>query len=158
MNQSKLIREFIVGLLILLAQVALFRHLTVFGVEPDLPFLFVIWIAAKYGKIQALLSAFAMGLSHDALVDLWGMHAFSSTLIVLLAHRPIAMLSKQALLQWQSFLLILLVTSAKNLVFLLLGGFIDAVSVHGIFFERLLVGALYTAIIGSFLQPIGRSS
>lgn len=158
MNRSTFIRDVLVGLLMLIAQVGLFRHLTVFGAPPDLPFLFVMWVTARYGKVQALLAAFSMGLAHDALVDLWGMHAFSSTLIVLLAHRPITMLGKQTLLQWQSFLLILFVALTKNLVFLLLGGFIEAISVRGIFFEQLLAGALYTAVIGSFLQPIGRSS
>lgn len=158
MNRSSLIRDVLLGLLILLVQVGLFRHLTVLGAAPDLPFLFVMWISARHGKVQALLTAFSMGLVHDAFVDLWGMHAFSSTLIILLAHRPITMLGKQTLLQWQSFLLILFAALAKNLVFFLLGGFIDAVSVRGTFYELLLAGALYTAVIGSFLQPIGRST
>lgn len=158
MNRTSHLRDILAGVLILLVQIGLLRHLTIYGAGPDLPLVYVIWIASRHDKLVALAAAFATGLAHDAFLDQWGLNAFSYTLFVLLAHSMLTGIGRQNLLQWQVFLLILAAATLKNAIFLLLGGFVDAFSVQGVFLQMLFIGAAYTAVLGSFLELLNRSS
>ncbi len=140
------------GILFLLMQIVLFRHLKIFQIQPDLVLIFVIWYMARENRTSALLMAAGLGFLQDAMLDLWGLNMFSKTLLVFMSYNFIPRGSKKRLLVGQVFLTILIAGLLHNLIFLGLNGVVQNYSAEFFFWQHLIGNSIYTAVVGSFIQ------
>lgn len=149
MNPDRL-KHIGLGVLFLLAQVVLFRHLKIYQVQPDLVLIFLLWYMTRKDRTSAILMAAGLGISQDALLDLWGLNMFSKTLLVFISYNFIPKNSKKQLLLGQIFLTVIIACLAHNLIFLGLNALIN--NTAQIFFWRHLLGnSLYTSIVAGVI-------
>lgn len=141
-----------IGLIFLLMQVVLFRHLDIFQIQPDMVLIFLVWYMARKNRTAALLMAAGLGFLQDALLDLWGLNMFSKTLLTFIGYNFIPQGSKKRLLVGQVFLTILIACLLHNLIFLALNSLIENYSAEMFFWRQLFGSSLYTAAIASFIQ------
>lgn len=151
MNPERL-KNIGIGLVFLLLQVVLFRHLKIYQIQPDLILIFLIWYMARKDRTTALLMAAGLGFMQDALLDLWGLNMFSKTLLTFIGYNFIPRGSKKRLLVGQVFLTITIASLLHNLIFLALNGLIQNYSAEMFFWRHLLGSSLYTAVVASFIQ------
>ncbi|SHE78980.1 rod shape-determining protein MreD [Fodinibius roseus] len=135
------------GVLFLLLQIMLFRHLSIYQMQPDLVLVFLVWFMSKKDRAAALLMAGLLGFLQDFLLDLWGLHMFTKTLLVYLSHRFIPQDQKTPLLIGPVFLTVLLAALLHNLIFLGLNLFIQNYSAEVLFWRHLIGNSLYSAVI-----------
>lgn len=154
MTLPRNVRLILIGLGIVGIQTVLLRHLEIFGSEADLVLVFLLWICAKQPKTIALLFAAFLGFSQDALIDLWGLHMFSKTLLVFILHSYLNRISKTGFIFWQIFLLILGAALIHNLIFYGVSLFSGLYTSVGGLWSSLLVSSVFTAILGSFLYLV----
>lgn len=140
------------GLLFLLLQIVLFRHLDIYQIQPDLVLIFLVWYMARKDRTAALLMAAGLGFLQDALLDLWGLNMFSKTLLTFIGYNFIPRGSKKRLLVGQVFLTIIIASLLHNLIFLALNSLIENYSAEMFFWRHLFGSSLYTAVIASFIQ------
>lgn len=141
-----------IGLVFLLMQVMLFRHLKIYQVQPDLILIFLVWYMARKNRTAALFMAAGLGFLQDALLDLWGLHMFTKTLLVFIGYNFIPQGAKKRLLVGQVFLIIAIASLLHNLIFLGLNALIENYSGEIFFWRQLLGSSLYTAVVASFIQ------
>ena len=135
------------GLLFLLLQVVLFRHLSIYGMRPDLVTIFLVWFMSRQNRTAALLMAGLLGFLQDFILDLWGLHMFTKTLLVYISHRFIPRDQKTLLLIGPVFLTVLLVALLHNLIFLGLNLFMQSYSAEAMFWRHLAGNSLYSAVV-----------
>lgn len=140
------------GIVFLLMQIVLFRHLKIFQVQPDLVLIFLVWYMARKDRTSALLMAAGLGFLQDAMLDLWGLNMFSKTLLIFMSYNFIPRGSKKRLLVGQVFLTVLIAGLLHNLIFLGLNGLIQNYSAEVFFWRHLLGNSVYTAVVASFIQ------
>lgn len=136
-----------IGVLFLLLQIVLFRHLSIYQMQPDLVIIFLAWFMSRQNRTAALLMAALLGFLQDFLLDLWGLHMFTKTLLVYLSHRFIPQHQKTPLSIGPVFLTVLAVAVLHNIIFLGLNLFIQNYSAEILFWRHLLGSSLYTAVI-----------
>lgn len=151
MNPERL-KNIGIGLVFLLLQVVLFRHLKIYQVQPDLILIFLVWYMARKNRTAALLMAAGLGFMQDALLDLWGLNMFSKTLLTFVGYNFIPRGSKKRLLVGQVFLTITIACLLHNLIFLGLNALIQNYTAEMFFWRQLIGNSLYTAIVASFIQ------
>lgn len=151
MNPDRL-KNIGLGIGFVLIQILLFRHLKIFQMQPDLVLIFVIWYMMRKDRTSALLMAAGLGFLQDALLDMWGLHMFTKTLLTFIIYNFIPQNLKNRLLVGQVFLTVLLISVFHNLIFLLLNVLIINYSAEGLFWRHLLGNSLYTAVVASFIQ------
>lgn len=139
------------GILFLLAQVTLFRHLKIYQIQPDLVLIFVIWFMARNDRTAALLTAAGLGFMQDALLDLWGLNMFSKTLLVFITYNFIPRNTKKQLLIGQVFLTVLIVGLLHNFIFLGLNTLIENYTAELFFWRQLFGNSLYTAVVAAII-------
>lgn len=139
------------GLVVLLLQIILFRHLTVFYAQPDLVLIFLVWYMSRKNRTAALLMAALLGFLQDFFLDLWGLHMFTKTLLVYVGHRFIPKAQKTNLSIGPVFLTILLAALLHNLIFLGLNMFIQNYTAEILFWHHLIGSSLYSAIVASVI-------
>lgn len=139
------------GIIFLLVQVTLFRHLKIFQVQPDLILIFVIWFMSRKDRTAALLMAAGLGFMQDALLDLWGLNMFSKTLLVFITYNFIPKNTKKQLLIGQVFLTVLIVSLFHNLIFLGLNMLMDIYTAELFFWRHLFGNSLYTALVAGVI-------
>ncbi|MEX2586152.1 MAG: rod shape-determining protein MreD [Balneolaceae bacterium] len=154
MRREANIRDLAIGLLLLAIQVVLLRHLQIFGAEGDLVLVYLLWICTRRNRTEAILYAALFGLLQDGLTDLWGLHTFSKTLLIFFVYNYLNKVSENRFLVWQVFLIVLVMAFFHNLILIFLSGFTELYSSSWLTWSILLVGSLYTALIGSFLYLI----
>ncbi len=152
--RSQQLRYAIIGLIILAVQVALFRHLQIYGAEADLVLIFLLWLCIQKNRTETLLYAAAFGFLQDAMTDLWGLHTFTKTLLIFIAHNYLNKISENRFMVWQIFLLLLGSAFLHNAILIGLSSFIELYSSSSVAWSMLTVGSLYTSIVGSFLYLV----
>lgn len=150
MNPERL-RNIGLGILFLLVQVVLFRHLKILQVQPDLVLIFLLWYAARQDRTAAVLMAAGFGFLQDALLDLWGMNMFTKTLLIFISYNFIPKNTKKQLLIGQVFLSVFIAALVHNFIFLGLNTLIENYTAEIFFWRHLLGNSLYTAVIAGVI-------
>jgi len=148
------LRDLLIGLAVLTVQIVLLRHLQIFGAEGDLILIYLLWICTRRSRTEALLYAGLFGLFQDAMTDLWGLHTFSKTLLIFFVYTYLNKVSENRIVVWQVFLIILVMAFFHNLILVFLSSFTDLYASSWLTWSILLIGSLYTALIGSFLYLV----
>ena len=154
MNNTFQVRDGLIGLLLLLLQFLIFQHLPIAGSRPDLLLIYLLWITKRYSKVQSLIIAFISSFILDAMLDLWGLHMFSNTVLILAGFELIQNFSGRKLMFWQVFLLLTVTGLIKYTIFLALAGVANAYHVPSFTITMIVIGTLYTALIGSLLESL----
>lgn len=155
MNRTNNTRLVLIGLGFVLLQVMLLRHLQIFGAEPDLILVFLLWLCKGKSRTTVLLFAAIMGFTQDALLDLWGIHLFSKTFMVFILHPTLNRISKNKFIFWQVLIIVFASAFIHNIVFFGVTLFSELHSSGGIQLAvRLFISSLYTAFLGAFLQLV----
>ncbi|MEQ8523210.1 rod shape-determining protein MreD [Gracilimonas sp.] len=145
------LKDFLIGLCFILAEVLIFQHLSLFGATPDPLLLYLLWLAMKYDRIKLVIFAAALGLIQDSLFDFWGLHMFAKTLMSFAFFNFVNSRKEGRLLLWQIFLVISVAAIFHNLIFLGLSSFIEAYTTGFIPIIFILGNSLYTALLGVML-------
>ncbi|MEX0594100.1 MAG: rod shape-determining protein MreD [Balneolaceae bacterium] len=154
MNRYSHVQLILAGILILLVQLLLMRHLTIFGTEGDLLLVWLVWMASWKDRTQVLLYTAAFSFLLDLGTEMWGVHTFAKTLLIYLTHTYLNNVSANRLIFWQVFLILLAMAVVHQVLIVLL------TELNGIplgpwnRWTLVSVGSLYTAFIGSFLYLI----
>ena len=150
MNPDR-IKNIGLGILFLLVQIVLFRHLKIYQVQPDLVLIFLLWYAAREQRTAAILMAAGFGFLQDALLDLWGLNMFAKTLLIFMSYNFIPKNTKKQLLIGQVFLTVLIVAVVHNMIFLGLNAAIQNYTAEIFFWRHLLGNSLYTALVAGVI-------
>lgn len=151
MNTEHL-KKYGVGLGFILLQVTLFRHLKIYNIQPDVVIIFLLWYTMRQNRTAAILMAAVLGFMQDALLDLWGLHMFSKTLLVFSVYNFIPRNPNLRLITAQVFITVFTATLFHNLIFLGLNYTVENYSAEFLFWSQWLGNSLYTALIASFLH------
>jgi rod shape-determining protein MreD len=135
----------------LLLQIVIFRHLSILGAEPDVVLLFLLWLTTRKNRTACLLFAAGLGLAQDALLDLWGLHMFSKTLLIMLVYNFLPRATDTRLSIIQVFTTVLIASLIHYLVFMLLGYLVETYATDAYFYIYWIGNSLYTAIAGSLI-------
>lgn len=138
------------GILFLLVQILLFRHLKIFQIQPDLVLIFLTWYMARTNRTSAILMAAGLGLAQDVLLDLWGLNMFSKTLLIFIGYNFIPKNANQ-LLTGQVLLAVFIASFLHNLIFMGLNAIIEIYTAEIFFWRQLIGNSLYTAGIAGIL-------
>lgn len=144
-------RDFFWGLVYMFIQIVLVRHLRLFEAQPDIFWLYLIYLASVRQRTYVLLTAGVLTFIYDALLDLWGLHLFAFTATLFIIHQFLPRIQEQKLLTVQASSFIFVSALISNVFISGLSSFTDLYS-SNVFFWQLLIGnSLYTALLGSFL-------
>lgn len=77
------LKDLAVGVFVVVLQVTIFRHLRIFGLEPDITILLLFWWMSVYPRTRVLLLGFAIGFLQDMLLDWWGLAMIAKTVTVM---------------------------------------------------------------------------
>lgn len=157
MNSTFQVRDALIGLVMLLVQLLIFQHLPILGSRPDLMLVYLIWISTRTTKLQTLIVVFISSFLLDAILDLWGLHMFSNTLLFLLGFEVIQNFSGRRFIFWQVFLLLSAIALVKVTIFLLLAGIASVYTVPTFTLSTVVTGAFYTALIGALLDQLWKN-
>jgi rod shape-determining protein MreD len=149
--QPSLLKHIILGILVLVGQIMIFRHLRIFNSEPDLVLVFLLLFVHYHDRTRSLIVAAVFGLAYDAFLDLWGLHMFAKVAMVMFCYNfiPRPEDSKPQLLH--IFVVMLLVIFFHNALLLGVSAFIQSLSTSTYLVEILIGNTIFTAIIGTFL-------
>jgi rod shape-determining protein MreD len=157
MNNTFHIRDAVIGLVLLLVQLLIFQHLPILGSRPDLILVYLIWISTRATKLQTLMIAFISSFLLDAILDLWGLHMFSNSLLFLFGYEVIQNLSGRRFIFWQVFLLLSAIALIKVTIFLLLAGIASVYTVPPFTLITVVIGTFYTALTGALLDQLWKN-
>lgn len=76
-----LVRQALVGLLLVVLQWLVLGRLRLWGAYPDVVLLFVAWMGLRNGRQAGAVSGFVGGLLFDVIYGTWGIHMFVKTLV-----------------------------------------------------------------------------
>jgi rod shape-determining protein MreD len=148
--------DIVLLLLFILMQLLLFRHLEFWGLETDIVFIFLVWLASVRDRTYALILTAIGALLMDILLDTWGVHLFSKTLLILFAHGFVQQQRENIRQAGQFFTLFLIISLAYNLIFLLISSFAGHYSTEFQFFKYWIGNSVYfalTALVLFILKP-----
>ena len=148
------IKLFFSGLVAVLVQVVLIRHLQIFGATPDLVLVFLLWLCTRQPRTTVLLYAAFLGLLQDSLIDLWGIHMFSKTFMVLILHSFLNRISKNKFIFWQVVIIVFASAVLHNLAFYGVTIFAELYTSGTKILINLLISAIYSALLGGFLHMV----
>ncbi len=141
-----------IGIAVVVLQVIFFRHLKIFGMQPDVILIFLLWYMSKSTRTAAILMAAFLGFAQDALLDLWGLNMFSKILIAFLSHEWISS-RLDVRMQLPSVVTIVLIAAlGHNLIFVTLSFIVENYTAEFIFWRQWIGNALYTTIIAGIIQ------
>lgn len=151
MNGQQL-KHIAMGLGMVGVQVVLFRHLKIFDVQPDLVLIFLLWYMSRADRTSAILMAALLGITQDAMMDLWGLNMFSKTLIAFAGHNLLPSGNDTRLVLYQVALTVLIAALVHNLVFLGLNIVVQTYSGEFLFWRHWIGSSLYTAVLAGFIH------
>tara|TARA_R100001143_G_C3361345_1_gene136844 strand:+ start:15105 stop:15584 length:480 start_codon:yes stop_codon:yes gene_type:complete len=155
LNRTNNIRLILIGLGFVVLQVVLLRHLQIFGAEPDLILVFLLWLCKSKSRTIVLLYAALLAFTQDALLDLWGIHLFSKTFMIFILHPTLNRISKNKFIFWQVLIIVFVSALIHNIAFFGVTLFSELYSSGGGQLAlRLLLSSFYTAFLGAFLQLV----
>lgn len=149
--KPNVIKHIIVGFLMLVGQIMIFRHLRIFNAEPDMMLIFLLWIMHHYDRTRSLLFTAAFALLQDATLDLWGLHLFSKVATVMFFHSLVPKPNESKPQTAQIALIFGSIVLFHNVVLLGLSGFVQSLATWANFTEILFGNTIFTTIIGTFL-------
>lgn len=142
------------GTTLVLIQAVLLRHLTIFGAEPDLVFLFLLWLCKSKDRTTLLLFTAYTAFLQDMLADLWGMHLFSKTLTLFILHNYLNRISQTKFYFWQVAAVVFFSSILLNTISSGIALFSELYASGSFLWIRIVVTSLYTALLGSFLYLV----
>ncbi len=145
-------RDLLVGVICVLLQVAVFRHLQIFNTSADIVLIYLLWIMSVRDRTSAIWTAAVLGLLQDALLGLWGLNMFAKVAVAFFGYNLLPKQGESRLLTGQIFLVVLIFAIAHNLLFLLAASFVESYAIELLFWYMLLIGSLYTAIAASIIH------
>lgn len=148
---KELVKDILLGGLIILSQLLLFRYLKVFGAEADLVLIYLVWIVATRDRFTAIVHAAIMGFALDFFMDTWGLHLIAKTLTIFIVYNLIPKFTDTKLPTWQIFAVILAISFLHNIFFVGIAQFGQIFRVDSYVWIILLGNSFYTALTGSFL-------
>lgn len=151
MNTGKL-KNYGFGLVFVLLQLALFRHLKVYHIQPDIIIVFLLWFAARKERTAAILMAAFLGFFQDALLDMWGLNMFAKTLMVFGIYNFIPRNTSIRMITGQVFIIVFIGALFHNIIFLGLNYAVENYSAEFLFWRQWLGNSFYTAMVASFLH------
>ena len=146
--------DFLALILFILAQIVLFRHLEFWGLQTDVVLIFLVWLASVRERTYALILTVFGALMMDILLDTWGVHLFSKTLIIMIGHGFIKRQGENIIQFGQLFTLFLVLSLVYNLIFLLISAFAGLYSLELQFMKYWLGNSVYIAITAGFMFMI----
>lgn len=146
-----LIKDFAWGFLYIFIQVVLVRHLRLFESEPDLFWVFLIYLASSRERTYSIILTGVLTFFYDAFLDLWGLHLFAFTATLFLVQRFLPRIQDQKLLTFQVGSILLITSGIANFFVVMLSGFTEIYSSNVFFWNHLIGNSIYTALLGSFL-------
>lgn len=149
--KSDRIKDWLIGILCVLLQMIIFRHLRIFGTEADIILIYIIWLMSTKDRTTVIIFAAVLGFAQDALLDLWGLNMFSKTLLAFAGYQFIPKAAESKLLNSQVFLIVMVVSLFHNIIFLVLSSF-SKLYVNEYYVWIYLIGnSLYTAVVASIV-------
>lgn len=145
-------RSFAYGLAFVAIQVILFRHLKIFGVQPDLVLIFVLWYMTRKDRTSAIIMAAVLGFTQDAMLDLWGLNMFSKVLTAFVGFRFIPKEGNAALSIIQVTIVVFIASLIHNLIFLGLNVVVEIYAAEMLFWRQWIGSAIYTSILAGFVH------
>lgn len=145
------IRHLLWGAGFLFLQIVIFRHLSIYDAEPDVVLLFLLWLTTKRDRTSCLLFAAGFGLLQDAMLDLWGLHMFSKTLLIMITYNFLPRQAETRLYIWQVFLTVLIASLIHYLIFMTLGLLVETYATDTYFYSYWIGNSVYTAVMGSII-------
>lgn len=145
-------RDILLGLLFLVIQLVIIRHLSLLGATADLVLLFVLWLASNQpSRVYAMLFAAVLGFIQDAFLDIWGMNMFAKVLVILFTFGYLQRMTENKAFISQIVLSIFLCSLLHNLAFLGIAALATDYNVGINFWELFIGNSLYTAIAGALI-------
>jgi len=139
---------------VVIIQLVLLRHLTIFDAESDLVLIYALWLCTKKSKTEAIVITAFAALLQDAFTDLWGLNLFSKVLTIFILHNFLNRTSENSFLIWQIFLIVLGASFLHNIFFYLVSSLSGIYASEYVIISLLLISTLFTAVLGSFLHLV----
>lgn len=139
-----------IGILFLILQLLVFRHLEFFGIQTDVVFIYLFWLCTQTERTSALLITIILSFASDILFDTWGVHLFSKTLIILMVHGFVSRQAENILQPIQVFSLLLVISLIYNVIYLAIAVFAGLFSFESFFIKYWVGNSVYIAITGTF--------
>jgi len=154
--RGEFVRNIFWGFLFLLLQLAVFRHLSIFGMQIDAVLIYCLFQVNRRSRTSAILTCAFFGLMQDAFLDLWGLHLFSKTLTAYILTFIVRTTEEVRMPTIMVLLAVLLSTILHNLIFLGVAYFIESYAVQVLFWQHLIGSSIYTAIVATLLHLFHR--
>lgn len=150
MNKDS-IRYIIWGLIFVVLQIVLIRHLRVFETEADIVWPFLLWIAAFHNRTQTIVIAAIIALFQDALLDLWGLNLFTKVLVMFIIYGFVPQSSENKLLSFQVFIIIFISALIHNGILVIISSNVGVYASDLFFWQTIIGNSIYTSIAGTFI-------
>ena len=154
--RGELLRDLLWGLLFLFLQLAVFRHLSIFGMQIDAVLIYCLYLVNRRDRTTAIMMCAFLGLSQDAFLDLWGLNLFSKTLTAYVLTFFVRATEEVRMPTIQVFLAISVANILHNLIFLMVAHFSESHAVNVIFWRHLIGSSIYTATVGTLMHLFHR--
>jgi rod shape-determining protein MreD len=154
--RGEFVRDIFWGFLFLLLQLAVFRHLSIFGMQIDAVLIYCLFQVNRRSRTSAILTCAFFGLMQDAFLDLWGLHLFSKTLTAYILTFIVRTTEEVRMPTIMVLLAVLLSTILHNLIFLGVAYFSESYAVQVLFWQHLIGSSIYTAIVATLLHLFHR--
>ncbi len=151
------LRDLLYGLLFLILQLVLIRQLTVFGLQADIVFIYCLYLLSRRDRTTVILLAALLGLTQDALLDLWGFNLISKTLSVYLLTFIIRNSEEIKMPNQQVFLAVFFAFILHNFIYLMIAYFSGNHAIAVAFWKTLLGNSLYSGFIATLLYLLKKS-
>lgn len=138
-------------LVFLLMQILVFQHLEISGLQTDVVLIFLIWLSSVRSRTYSIVMAALAAIFMDVLLDTWGVHLFSKTLIVLAAHTFINRQVDNILQPIQVFVVVLVIALVYNIIFLTISSFAGIYSLELFFLKYWIGNSVYIAVIATLM-------
>ncbi|HKJ44469.1 MAG TPA: rod shape-determining protein MreD [Balneolales bacterium] len=149
--KSDFLKDLLLGIACIVIQIVIFRHLKIYGIQPDIVLLYVIWLMTRRDRTSVIIIAAILGFGQDALLNLWGLNMFAKTLVAFAGYNFMPKQAESRLLTSQVFILLFIIALFHNIIFIGLASFIKSYATGLFFWYFLIGGSLYTAIVGSIV-------
>ncbi len=143
-----LLRDLLIGLLVVVFQITIFRHLRVLGIEPDITLVLIFLWMVRYDRTKMIILAFLMGIAQDMLLDWWGLNMFANTLTVMILHSIVPKKEDSVLGVYLFSLYLALTVFTHQVIMLSLAEFSEVYSLGDAFFGFLIGTTVFSTGMG----------
>jgi rod shape-determining protein MreD len=139
-------------IVLIILQYTLVPYLAIEGICPNLPFIYLIYLAMQHNRLWGLFAAAFFGFITDLLSGgILGSLMFSQALAVFISGFMYNEQTKESFLRSWKFGLLILISSAINSFFLwLVTNFSSELNLISVIMQQALLPAIYTSFISLF--------